>query len=67
MGPVGFMPGGLRGGSRLGQEAGWLALWLLGPAQDWEGLVPQAGGCTPHLLQGLDPLLQEAVLRPKPL
>lgn len=58
---------GFKGGSRLGQETGWPALWLLGPAQDWEGLVPQDGGCTPHLLQGLNPLLQEAVLRPKPL
>lgn len=54
-------------GSCLGQEAGWPALRLLGPAQDWEGLVLQAGSCTPHLFQGLDPLLQEPVLRPKPL
>ena len=54
-------------GLRLGREAGWPALWLLGPAQDWAGLVLQAGGRTPHLLQGLDSLLQEPVLRPKPL
>lgn len=29
--------------------------------------MPQAGGHTPHLLQGLNPLLEEPVLCPKPL
>lgn len=62
--PWGAAGSGDGGWARAG---GRLALWQLGPAWGLEELVPQAGGHTPHLLQGLDPLFQEPVLRPKPL
>lgn len=53
-------------------EAGARTAGLAGPLatgsfSDLEGLVPQAGGHTPHLLQGFNPLFQEPVLSPKPL
>lgn len=64
--PRGAAGSGGRGWARA-RAGGWLALWQLGPAWGLEELVPQAGGHTPHLLQGLDPLFQEPVLRPKPL
>ena len=67
VGPLGFTPQALGWGCAAPGAGGWLALWLLGPARGWEGSVPQAGGRTPHLLQGLNPLLQEPVLCPKPL
>lgn len=59
--PVEFMVGS---GSQDRGLAGPLAT---GSFSGLEGLVPQAGGHTPHLLQGLNPLFQEPVLSPKPL
>lgn len=67
MGSLGFTPQASGGWGAAPGAGGWLALWLLGPARDWEGSVPQAGGHTPHLLQGLNPLLEEPVFCPKPL
>lgn len=49
------------------QDRGLAGPLATGSFSGLEGLVPQAGGHTPHLLQGLNPLFQEPVLSPKPL